>query len=502
MLKLFLTTALSLELLLSVGCSRESAASASQLSSADETNELVVVVSPYLGDRGGALELVSDWFIPKPGLHLAFVDGWEATQIADAQVPRVENFSKATVLEKLRKPLSGLIHWTQNSPPTPSGMSGGMLAITKVLSRLQQSGSKPKYMVILGSPVLRFLSDPAHDFKLPRFRYPSHPHFTSVSSPFSCVGRETSLSGVTVVMAFPKEDMSDWPAPYEEQLHGFYEQLIAKRGGRLAAFTPDVGLALRALTQPQAQAKSFAKVSPLEASAEPRMLDSIAQSVAISHTPEPLPVTVKTNAAPPPPVVVVQSPIVTNVVITIFTNPPPDIAHKSPIRVAAENPNQVIISIQYWSTSAVCDLRVTPYAGAEEIAFDNAQTRLGKYVSNVDLRTGEQTKTVTLPAGLEPGKASVALNYASGYGSLRGKVRWETHSGISEMPFVFTTQKGGDRLRQGHRRSKSDYWFVVDLFALTSAQRAARIEASKTHPQSALTGTYPGYEGQKLKSYP
>lgn len=490
-----LTIAVVIPLLCSVGCSPETAASHLSTASVSSTNDLTVVISPLLKDRPALINQVLDWSVPQPNLPLAFLDGLEATEIASAQVPRVDNFSKETVLYKLRKPLGNLVRWSQEDGPNSSATApSGALSIPKILARLQQSAGHPKYLVFIGSPVLQFPNDPALDFRVPRFRYPSDGHFLSTTSPFSCLGRETSLSGTTVVMVFPKEDTSAWPGNYEEQLHGFYSRLIAKRGGTLAAFTPDLGSALRALTHGGSPAMVWPEVTSNEASAEPEMIDSVVPGV---RKPDQLRATnvvdvVKTNPAP---VDVVQTTTVTNIVTNIvtsfvFTNlPPPDPAPQ-PLPVAVVRPSsEVTVSIRYLSTSAVCDLRVTPFVGAEEISLEKAVSRLGKYSANVDLETGVQTKTVTLPAGLEPGKATVALNYSSGGGTLRGMVRWETDRGASEMPFVFTAQKGGDQKRLGQKRLSSSQWLFVDLYALTGAKRAAQNSPSAERPYHVLSSS-------------
>lgn len=488
--KPILTIAVILLLLGLLGCAPEPVSSAQSTASVNSTNELTVVMSPLLKDRPALLERVFDWSVPQPDLPLAFLDGLEATEIATAQVPRVANVSKATVLNKLRKPLANLIRWSQNGGPTSSATAhSGALSIPKILSRLQQSGSHPKYLVLIGSPVLRFPTDPALDFKAPRYRYPSDGHFVSLTSPFSCLGREASLVGTTVVMVFPNEDTSAWPAPYEEQLNGFYSRLIAKRGGTLAAFTPDLGLAMRALTQPGPAARVRPEVASNVDQAEPEMLDSVVLRVRKPDQPKAanLVAVAKTNPAP---VVVVQTTIVTNIETHfVFTNlPAPPSVPVADVRP----PNEVTVSIRYWSTSAVCDLRVTPYAGAEEISIEKAVSRLGRYSANVDLDTGVQTKTVTVPAGLEPGKAAVALNYSSGSGSLRGTVRWENAKGASEMPFVFSAQKGGGQSRQGQRRLSSSQWIVVDLFALTSAKKSAQNSTSASRPEYPEQGSSSG----------
>jgi len=205
--------------------------------------DVVIAISPDLSEV--VIPTVA-WLTHQANCRVRVYDGSSANQLTEFAVPKAEYFKESAVARSIGAPLQKWIAWSREKP-TNSKLSGsGAVCVPKLLDRLAQEHSMPEHLIILGSPVARFPTETNYDFAEPHLRYPGDGQIQADgSSPFSCQGKEHSLSGTRIYFLFPRVDTGSWPSSYESKLHHFFGRFFASRSGNLVAFTPDLDAGLK-----------------------------------------------------------------------------------------------------------------------------------------------------------------------------------------------------------------------------------------------------------------
>src|SRR5882724_2938723 len=166
--------------------------------------DVVIAISPDLSEV--VIPTVA-WLTHQANCRVRVYDGSSANQLTEFAVPKAEYFKESAVARSIGAPLQKWIAWSREKP-TNSKLSGsGAVCVPKLLDRLAQEHSMPEHLIILGSPVARFPTETNYDFAEPHLRYPGDGQIQADgSSPFSCQGKEHSLSGTRIYFLFPRVD--------------------------------------------------------------------------------------------------------------------------------------------------------------------------------------------------------------------------------------------------------------------------------------------------------
>lgn len=503
---------------------------------------ITLVISPSLPDRGNALGLITTFLMRQADCHIQIFDGSDGTQITEFTPSKVKYFRPGAVADRIGVPIQKLIAWRQETAGDPRLLGTGALAIPEVLARIAQSRAAPERLILIGSPIYRSPNSSTNDFTDPQLRYPSVGHLKDPHSPFSCVGRERSLAGTRVYYLFPKEDTSRWPATYEANLRQFYGALIAKRGGTLISFTPDLEAGLR-LVNTDAIApldkmppdSDFAVVEwhnarpwvaptpswpftkePMRAiAALTNKAEKIEASSSASRTEAKIPASNEPdfnyqasrtlNPATEPALSSTSNQVVIaegrtsakqdssplpRPEFTDEINHSPSVPTNAPPPAIRQIEPGVTIIARYKSDNAAADVYVRPHRDASEISFRQPATSLGTYDCRFDFETGEHVKSIHLPTGCDPAKSDIWINYSSGFGRLAGRIIWMTPDGQTELPFSFVTLKGdhSDYKRESYRK-RSEQWQRINAFDFIINKPAQNVSEARPASDHGRTGS-------------
>lgn len=458
---------------------------------ATSTNELVLAVSPFLKQRADVLDEVVRWLTRQPNAHVSVFDAWEGTRIAEFTVPAMTYYREDVVLAKIGAPIGQLRRWVESSPNQNTLAGSGALDLPRLISRVAQSvGGHSQQMILIGSPIARFPNEPTYDFGTPELRVAAVGHFKHEASPFFVKTWNQSLTNLTtqVSFVFPHEDTSAWPTSYEKALRNFWTCFLAANGARLATFSPDLSSGLRAgasIEHPQQDLVEFLASTP--------SLEMVnAHRKAAAPSPEPVPPLPSPSVLPsitpivsvPPTSNVLQilrseaprlARIETNAVV------PPSVSNAAVVKILPPPLPGVTIVLRYRNDAADADLYLQPHDTAAEISFRRNETPLGSYRYQFDFALGEHVKWINLPGGVDPQKAKMWINYASGIGRLSGKILWQSPEGTRQAPFSFACVKGGDStLPRQFSRKRSDHWQRIHLLDLTTYESSTQLSSDGT----------------------
>jgi len=179
----------------------------------------------------------------QPPLTVSLHDGWTGSEVCRMEIPVLVSESKSGRLRKLRPELARLARWP-DAGSYPAELAGSArLNIVTTLERLSEGAGAGAAVVLVGSPV--HVSDEERGFSFVdldeadpnrRYRLPTHGHLRAPGdvSPFTTVGKETRLAGVTVHWWVPGGGARQGSAYFQEQVKEWWGSYVALQGGGLA----------------------------------------------------------------------------------------------------------------------------------------------------------------------------------------------------------------------------------------------------------------------------
>jgi hypothetical protein len=422
------------------------------LSAVPPVKAVYVILSPYYEpqDRASASGAVTDIILHAPlGSRLVFIDGWDLQTIAEVTLP--EHLLQDSVPSRrkaARLAIARLLSWFQRTGsaprhPTLSGTAAMDVPRALELTSADPAGG-PRAILVVGSPIYQSPQEPQFSFVPDRFMADGGLFADKSISVFSVLGKRNRLTNSQVFFWYPGERVfgSDL---YRDRVERFWSLFVAYQRGSMVAFNADGPGTLSNLFRPELPAVRRDNPDPRFNKVE--ML-SIARDIPYRRI---------TNSTGDATFVVEASPAARAEAAVI-----------SDLETIPDSKTALGIM---WSIQGLdLDLYVWHHPNAQPLFYRNTTTPEGRYIHDyTDRNEGLDYEKVILETATDLRQLKAFVNFYAGQTvePVKGKV-FLRHAGRTYAGVFALTSRNGNRGVDVDARTSSPFWTELKLTELQS----------------------------------